>query len=481
MIEIKLKSQLAKIFSVKEQDSDFLLKLLIEKIEKKIKDSETIKIDSVGYFKKEGDELIFSPFQFEEGEPLFLTLKTEKPNADIYSFDEDIFSVGGDANITPALSIASGELNLEEIESLMDGIIKTSEIIENYDLIGNAIEISENQQNNEEIPTEIDTSWQEELKNELLSDDLFDDIKEESEEQPEKNEPIEELDLDNDFDFDNMKKELAGEVNSDDNLPFDNSENFGKEEGFEQIKSDTVEQGKLDSLFDDIEETSPTKQETEKSKEKEKENKLEKKGTDKKEETKGESTEGKPKKKKGKLLIIILVVVILLGGGGGAFYFFFWDSFFGEQKTEKLDENNAKDSTKTPITPFTKKELGEAGSDSVKTHDIHSDSLNLNKKIDEEYVQVDPRLIREFKDDKKITHSIYFAEGKYMVQISSWKSSETASNIVEKLYQRGFDAFVVKAYLPQLGGYWYRVRIGFFKTQKEAESFLAEQSYKYVK
>ncbi len=481
MIEIKLKSQLSKIFSVKEHDSDFLLELLTEKIQKKIKESETIKIDSVGYFKKEGNELIFSPFQFKEGEPLFLTLKTEKPNADIYSFDEDIFSVGGDANITPALSIASGKLNLEEVGSLIDGIIETSEIIENYDLIGNAIEISANQQNNEEIPTEIDT-WQEELKSELLSDDLFGDFEEESEEQPENNEPIEELDLDNDFDFDKMKKDLASEESSGDNLPFDNFESFGKEEGFEQIKSDTVDQGKLDSSFVDIEDAQPTKQETEKPKEKEKEKKSEKKEADKKGKIKEQSTDGKSIKKKGKLLIIIIIILILLGGGGAAFYFFFWDSFFGEHKTEKLDEHNAenaKDSAKAPITPFTKKELGEAGSDSIKTHDIHSDSLNI--KVDEEYNQIDPRMMKEFKDDKKITNSIYLTEGKYMVQISSWKSSETATQIVEKLYQRGFEAFVVKAYLPQLDGYWYRVRIGYFKTQKEAENFLVEKPYKYVR
>ena len=63
--------------------------------------------------------------------------------------------------------------------------------------------------------------------------------------------------------------------------------------------------------------------------------------------------------------------------------------------------------------------------------------------------------------------------GGYQLQASSFKSEPEANAFATALRQRGHRAYVEPAQL--LGrGVWYRVRVGPFKTQKEAASYRAE-------
>jgi len=81
-------------------------------------------------------------------------------------------------------------------------------------------------------------------------------------------------------------------------------------------------------------------------------------------------------------------------------------------------------------------------------------------------------LYREIPNDKSVTDRIYFNDGKYTVQASSWKSASIAEREVQKLKKRGFDAFIVKVFLKSKGSTWNRVRIGYFNSKLEAEEFL---------
>jgi cell division septation protein DedD len=63
--------------------------------------------------------------------------------------------------------------------------------------------------------------------------------------------------------------------------------------------------------------------------------------------------------------------------------------------------------------------------------------------------------------------------GGYQLQASSFKSETEANAFATALRQRGHRAYVEPAQL--LGrGVWYRVRVGPFKTQKEAAVYRAE-------
>lgn len=79
---------------------------------------------------------------------------------------------------------------------------------------------------------------------------------------------------------------------------------------------------------------------------------------------------------------------------------------------------------------------------------------------------------KKIPKETKIGKNIYFDGKEFMVQISSWKSRRIAERQTKKLLKKGYNAFIVKAYLSLLGGQWYRVRVGGFKTKGEALKFL---------
>lgn len=63
--------------------------------------------------------------------------------------------------------------------------------------------------------------------------------------------------------------------------------------------------------------------------------------------------------------------------------------------------------------------------------------------------------------------------GRYVVQVAIFKSKRQAANLVEKLANSGYPAYVaeVESPVPDLSGTYQRVRIGRFQTITEARSF----------
>jgi cell division protein FtsN len=66
------------------------------------------------------------------------------------------------------------------------------------------------------------------------------------------------------------------------------------------------------------------------------------------------------------------------------------------------------------------------------------------------------------------------ADGKYTVQVSSWQTRRRAERDAERFSAKGFRAYVQSVDLPELGGTWYRVRVGSYATRDEARA-MAEQ------
>jgi cell division protein FtsN len=86
-------------------------------------------------------------------------------------------------------------------------------------------------------------------------------------------------------------------------------------------------------------------------------------------------------------------------------------------------------------------------------------------------------LYRTLATDNRIDKTIYFDGSKYNFQTSSWRNKAKAELEAKRLKRLGLDAFITEAYLPQKGGTWYRVRIGSFNSQKEAQEFMTKNNY----
>ena len=80
-------------------------------------------------------------------------------------------------------------------------------------------------------------------------------------------------------------------------------------------------------------------------------------------------------------------------------------------------------------------------------------------------------LYRNSDTEQQIKSTLYFDGEKYNFQVSSWKNKEKAENETKRLRKLGFEAFIIEAYLKNLGGTWYRVRIGFFDSESEITEF----------
>jgi cell division septation protein DedD len=68
--------------------------------------------------------------------------------------------------------------------------------------------------------------------------------------------------------------------------------------------------------------------------------------------------------------------------------------------------------------------------------------------------------------------STIFSDGnKYSFQVSSWKNKAKAESEAAKLKALGHNAFISEAYVSERKGTWYRVRIGYFNSIEETETY----------
>lgn len=77
----------------------------------------------------------------------------------------------------------------------------------------------------------------------------------------------------------------------------------------------------------------------------------------------------------------------------------------------------------------------------------------------------------DINSDRNVRGTIFTDGNKYSFQVSSWKDKSQAEVELKRLTSAGHNAFIVEAYLPQKGGNWYRVRIGYFNTAQDADQY----------
>jgi nucleoid DNA-binding protein len=181
-------------------------------------------------------------------------------------------------------------------------------------------------------------------------------------------------------------------------------------------------------------------------------------------------------------LIAIIVIVVVIA----AFFLFLNNSsLFKSGKSEAGNPVNKPKVTPAiinrtydvPVTyPYT------SGNDSAGT----AVSETKNEKITKQEKKIEPvkevltKPVKEEQtpsyriangDFKKVKENIFREGNNYTVQLSSWKSKAKAVAEVKKLRNKGLAAFVEEVTLSGRG-IWYRVKIGNFRTQSEAEKYL---------
>lgn len=64
------------------------------------------------------------------------------------------------------------------------------------------------------------------------------------------------------------------------------------------------------------------------------------------------------------------------------------------------------------------------------------------------------------------------SDGKlYTIQLSSWLVEEKARRVAQTYRDKGVDAFVIRAFVHKFGAEFYRVRVGFFDTEEDAQRY----------
>jgi len=128
----------------------------------------------------------------------------------------------------------------------------------------------------------------------------------------------------------------------------------------------------------------------------------------------------------------------------------------GTNSNQKVDNKEAKiNNPKVTSTSKNKK----TKSSNVKTP---ANKTAVNSK-DVEMVDFNP-------NETEVSKNIYYDGNTYSLQISSWKHQIYAEREAKKLINKGYSAFIVKAYVKKFEGIWHRVRIGPYQTLEKAKS-----------
>jgi cell division septation protein DedD len=140
-----------------------------------------------------------------------------------------------------------------------------------------------------------------------------------------------------------------------------------------------------------------------------------------------------------------------------------------------LDESSDFPASATPPVPI-KDQVTDLPSSSIPIKENQAAIKKSNSEIKPGPKKVEKSidnngLYRTFTTDTKVNNSIYYDGKSYNFQVSSWRDKLKSETEVKRLRALGMTAFIVEAYLPQKGGKWFRVRVGPFNSEKQAEEY----------
>ncbi len=473
----------------------------------------------------EPDNILFVPFN-KPGETkdaaLFLTFEVPDSKLETIDFDEEVFSPSVDKPLIPIgedLKKETIDETVNPIENKLTELIKNSEILDDFEiwkeyssvmeemdedlettLSGDDIKksgiLGDIEEEEEKLPEpekedEIgEWDWSEDLEEELIvSDDASESDDSDSEE------PALEID---EKKLEQKMKELSGD-SKDVNLIEEEAE---EEEVVKEEVPDTVEEPKEEeeeeedpfkaleqTIIDETEEPIPD-EEIEKlvdqksgstTTDSQSESSL-RKTASKKFDTDGENGETAGFLQKYKYYLLGVGALVIL-------YWLFWPTNGEPVKEHIVNGSNAvneKVDNKNVVASFDEekatsdekkseeknKNTGEK--ESEKTSAVrkkHTTPIVENKIPQRQTLTHQGDMYKEIKNERSVGGNIYYDGNEYMIQVSSWRNNIVAEKEVQKLRRKGFDAFIVKAYVKKYGATFHRVRIGGFATKQEALNF----------
>ena len=191
----------------------------------------------------------------------------------------------------------------------------------------------------------------------------------------------------------------------------------------------------------------------------------------------------------GKTFWILVAVFVFIGIAGIYFLFFTGGSESADIKhdvvPDTLIHKRLKPTENNSIEKNTADNISKSKSEKIKEDSVLQKSgiskpeeiAQTKEKKAETKPVVNGSLYRSFPNEKQVSNLIFLQNGVYSVQVSSRRNKFRAEQYVKKLRNIGYEAFIVKTYLSQLKSTWYRVRIGFFKSEKEAMNFRIKNKF----
>jgi flagellar basal body-associated protein FliL len=186
-----------------------------------------------------------------------------------------------------------------------------------------------------------------------------------------------------------------------------------------------------------------------------------------------ESGDETPKKGGGIMTILVVVLAVLIVGGGGAFLL---DKLgvihvFSKKKAApavaQLQEQPAQTEVGAP-------EVGAGTNQMIETPPVDEKGKPsaAAKKPDEKAVRKPAVKGKAEAPVKSMpapasSGNLQEMKGEYTVQVSAWRDKEIAGEIVRRLSDAGYPAFVEERAFN--GGAWYTVRVGRYASRKDAQ------------
>jgi len=104
---------------------------------------------------------------------------------------------------------------------------------------------------------------------------------------------------------------------------------------------------------------------------------------------------------------------------------------------------------------------------------IPNTNVSLNE-IDKVQISNLPKIIvpeKEYnaENERALANAIFTDGNLYCIQISSWKTKSYADREINKLLEKGFNAFIFSVKPKNKNSIWHRVRVGYFDSLEEAQ------------
>jgi len=132
---------------------------------------------------------------------------------------------------------------------------------------------------------------------------------------------------------------------------------------------------------------------------------------------------------------------------------------------EQFNHNTKEDFTLKIPEQAEIKEIDQSG--------IPNTNVSLNE-IDKVQISNLPKIIvpeKEYnaENERALANAIFTDGNLYCIQISSWKTKSYADREINKLLEKGFNAFIFSVKPKNKNSIWHRVRVGYFDSLEEAQ------------